>query len=57
MNRVAQIVTATGFVQAVVRPAGALVVPPGMTFVEIDDAMPDPIGLYYFKGAFQVAKP
>lgn len=43
-KRVAQIVTATGFVNAVVRPSGPLVAPTGMTFLEIEDHQPDVCG-------------
>lgn len=44
MNRVAQIVTATGYVSAVVRPKTPLTAPDGMTFVEIEDSSPDVSG-------------
>lgn len=44
MNRVAQIVTATGYVSAVVRPKYPLVAPDGMTFVELPDNAPDVAG-------------
>lgn len=47
MLRIAQIIIATGFVQAVVRPAGPLVAPAGMTFLEIADDIADPCGLYW----------
>lgn len=57
MLRVAQIVTATSRVQAVVRPAGELVAPAGMTFVEIADDVPEPSGMYYVAGAFQKSAP
>lgn len=42
MKRVVQFETATGIVRAVVRPSGALVVPAGMTFMEIEDDEPSP---------------
>jgi hypothetical protein len=58
MLRVAQIVTATGYVQAVVRPTGVLIQPTGMTFVEISDELEDePVGKYYVNGQFQDEPP
>lgn len=57
MLRIAQIVTATGFVQAVVRPIGALVAPAEMTFMEIADNVPDPCGKYWNGATFQDAAP
>ncbi len=47
MLRVAQIVTATGFVMACVRPSGPLVAPAGMTFLEIPDSLPEPTGKFW----------
>ena len=44
MNRVAQIVTATGYVSAVVSPKAPLAAPAGMTFVELPDNSPDVAG-------------
>lgn len=57
MLRVAQIITATGFVQAVVRPSGPITAPAGMTFVEIDDEAADPCGWWYVDGEFQEEAP
>lgn len=53
MKRIAQIINATSFVQALVRPSGAVVPPSGWTFIEIEDAAPDPLGKYYVNGQFQ----
>lgn len=44
MLRIAQIVTATGYVSAVVRPKYPLVAPDGMTFIELADDSPDVAG-------------
>lgn len=57
MKRVAQIVDATSYVRAVVRPGGEMVAPSGMTFVEIEDDLADPTGQYYVNGQFQDVPP
>lgn len=57
MNRVVQIVIATGFVNAVVRPSGVLIAPPGMTFIEIEDDEPDPSGLRWDGKSFTEVEP
>jgi hypothetical protein len=57
MLRVVQIVTATKFVQAVVRPIGPLIAPAGMTFMQIADDAADPCGQWYVNGAFTTQDP
>ena len=52
MKRIAQVITATGFVSAVVRPSGAVAVPPNMTFIEIEDDQPDVSGWTWDGEAF-----
>lgn len=52
MNRIAQIVTATGFVNAVVRAAAPLTAPAGMTFMELSEESPDVCGWTWNGSAF-----
>lgn len=57
MKRIAQIVIATGFVQAVIITGGVLVAPSGMTFVDVTGDARELAGWWYVNGQFQQAAP
>lgn len=57
MNRVAQIITATGFVNAVVRPVGPITAPANMTFVEVEDNISVDAGWFWNGATFTPNSP